>query len=304
MDQALEQGDRELGGERPDRPARAWGLGLVTPALVFTALFFVTPLLLVLGYSVMGYADGRVVFTPTLTQYVTLLGDPFYLGIVARTFVIAVTTTAACIILGYPVAYQIAHASARVRPLLVMGVVAPLLIGGVVRGYGWILILDQRGLVNSTLLTLGLVEAPVKLLFNFFGVVVTLVEVLLPFFILPLVGVLSGIDPALERAALSVGASRAQAFARVTLPLSLPGVVAGGSIVFSLACNIFVIPRIIGGPSYLLLSTLAYQQIGEVGNWPFGSAVAAVMLVITLAVLVAGNRAVTARIRRAETVNA
>lgn len=265
-------------------------MALVGPALVFTLVCFVAPVLLLLGYSALGYAGGRVVSRLTLGNYATLLTDAFYLTIIGRTFLVAVTTTGLCVALGYPLAYQIARSASRWRPVLVMGVVAPLLIGGVVRGYGWILILDEHGLVNRLLLAAGLVEAPIKLLFNFFGVVVTMVEVLLPFFVLPLVGVIGNIDPAVERAALSVGASRVQTFVRVTWPLSLVGVVAGASIVFSLAASIFVIPRIIGGPSYLLLATLSYQQIGSVGNWPFGSAVAAVMLGITLGILALGHR--------------
>lgn len=286
MDAALEQGDRRL---------RLWGLSAVAPALVLVLLFFLAPLGLLLSYSVLRYAGGTVVYAPTLANYAALLVDPFYLGIMGRTFAVALTTTLLSVLLGYPIAWQIARTRSRWRPVMIVCVVAPLLVGGVVRGYGWMLILDERGLVNGLLQALGLIEAPVKLMFNFAGLVITMVEVLLPFFILPLVGVLSSLDPALEAAALSMGASRLQTFRKVTLPLSLVGVVAGASIVFSLAANIFVIPRIIGGPSYLVLSTLAYQQIGGVGNWPFGSAVATVMLGATLVILIAGNRALIRR---------
>lgn len=286
MDPALEQGDRRL---------RLWGLWAVAPALTLVLLFFLAPLGLLLSYSVLRYAGGTVVYAPTLANYAALLADPFYLGIMGRTFAVALTTTLLSVLLGYPIAWQIARTRSRWRPVMIVCVVAPLLVGGVVRGYGWMLILDERGLVNGLLQALGLIEAPVKLMFNFAGLVITMVEVLLPFFILPLVGVLSSLDPALEAAALSMGASRLQTFSKVTLPLSLVGVVAGASIVFSLAANIFVIPRIIGGPSYLVLSTLAYQQIGGVGNWPFGSAVATVMLGATLVILIAGNRALIRR---------
>lgn len=286
MDPALEQGDRRL---------RLWGLSAVAPALTLVLLFFVAPLGLLLSYSVLRYAGGTVVYTPTLANYLALLADPFYLAIIGRTFAIALVSTLLCVVLGYPIAWQIARTRSRWRPVMIVCVVAPLLVGGVVRGYGWMLILDERGLVNGLLQALGLIETPVKLMFNFAGLVITMVEVLLPFFILPLVGVLSSLDPALEAAALSMGASRLQTFCKVTLPLSLVGVVAGASIVFSLAANIFVIPRIIGGPSYLVLSTLAYQQIGGVGNWPFGSAVATVMLGATLVILIAGNRALIRR---------
>lgn len=286
MDAALEQGDRRL---------TAWAPALLGPALALVVLFFFAPLALTLGYSVLRYEAGRVVHAATVANYVALLTDPFYLQIIGRTFAVAGATTLFSVVLGYPIAWQIARTRSRWRPLMVVAVVAPLLVGGVIRGYGWMLILDERGLVNGALLGLGLVGTPVKLMFNFTGLVVTMVEIMLPFFVLPLVGVLSNLDPALERAALSMGASRLQTFLRVTLPLSMVGVVAGASIVFSLAANIFVIPRIVGGPSYLLLSTLAYQQIGSVGNWPFGSAIAAVMLASTLAVLIVGNRTLIRR---------
>jgi putative spermidine/putrescine transport system permease protein len=276
-------------------------LGLALPAVGFTLAFFVVPLVLLLGYAFLGYARGAVVYQPTLGHFAALLGDPFYLRIIGRTLLVAFATTALCVLLGYPVALGIVRAGQRWRALLVTLVLTPLLIGGVVRSYGWILILDEHGFVNALLAATGIVDAPLELLFNFFGVVVTMVEVLMPFFILPLMGALSGIDPALENAALSMGATRWQAFARVTLPLSLAGIIAGASIVFSLALNIFVVPRIIGGPSYLVLATLAYQQVGEVGNMPFGSAVAILMLALTLAVVVTVNRLVLARWRHVGT---
>jgi putative spermidine/putrescine transport system permease protein len=283
------------------RGGREAGLGTlasvaaVAPAVTLVVLFFFAPLVLTLGYSVLGYAGGQVVAAPTPGHYVALLTDAFYLRIIGRTFAVAFATTLLSVALGYPIAWQIARTRSRWRPLMVLAVVAPLLVGGVIRGYGWMLILDDGGLVNTVLVRLGVIAAPTKLLFNFTGLVITMVEVMLPFFVLPVVGVLSNLDPALERAALSMGASRVQTFVRVTLPLSLVGVVAGASIVFSLAANVFVIPRIIGGPSYLLMSTLAYQQIGSVGNWPFGSAVATFMLAATLVVLVVGNRALIRR---------
>jgi putative spermidine/putrescine transport system permease protein len=276
-------------------------LGLALPAVGFIFAFFVVPLALLLAYAFLGYARGAIVYRPTIGHFAALLGDPFYLQIIGRTLLVAFVTTALCIALGYPVALGIVRAGQRWRALLVTLVLTPLLIGGVVRSYGWILILDESGFINGLLETTGIVDAPIELLSNFTGVVVTMVEVLMPFFILPLMGTLSGIDPALENAALSMGASRWQAFARVTLPLSLGGVVAGASIVFSLALNIFVVPRIIGGPSYLVLSTLAYQQVGEVGNMPFGAAVAVLMLTLTLLIVVTVNRLVLARWRHVGT---
>jgi putative spermidine/putrescine transport system permease protein len=270
-------------------------VGLVSPAVALVVGFFLVPLALLFVYSFLGYSQGQVRYAPTAGQYLTLLGDPFYLRIIGRTLAVSLVTTALSIVLGYPVAVGIVRADRRWRPVLLTLVLTPLLIGGVVRGYGWILILDEHGMINSLLSSLGLIHQPLKMLFNFGGVVVTMVEVLMPFFILPLMGTLSNIDPALQRASLSMGASHMQTFLRVTLPLSLAGVIAGGSIVFSLALNLFIVPRIIGGPSYLVLATLAYQQVGEVGNLPFGSAVAMLMLALTAVIVVGINRALLTR---------
>lgn len=263
---------------------------LLAPTLVFMILFFAVPLGILLKYSLAGFDGGQIGHELSFENYVALFEDPLYRQIILRTLLIAAVTTALCVVLGYPIAWGIVKAGVRWRPLLLILVLMPLLIGGVIRCYGWLLILDERGLLNSFLLSLGLIKQPLPLLFGFWSVVITMVEVLLPFFVLPMLGTLSGIDPLIERASLSLGANRAQTFFQIVLPLTLPGVVAGASIVFSLALTIFVVPRIIGGPTYLMLATLAYQQVGEVGNVPFGSAVAALMLVMTLIVLFTVNR--------------
>lgn len=277
---------------------RSGGLVLALPLLTFIALFFFVPMGLILGQSVLGYASGRVVFDFTAKHYISLFADGFYQWILWRTMLQSAATTLFCVVLGYPVALGIARAGHRWRPVLLGLIVAPLLIGGVVRSYGWMLILDSNGLLNNVLVALGVVSEPLQILFTVPGVVVSMVEVLLPFFILPLVGVLSNMNPELENASMSMGASRLQTFVRVTLPLSMPGVIAGASIVFSLALALFVVPRIIGGPSYLVLSTLAYQQISNVGNMPFGAAISATMLLLNVLTLVLINRAAASRARR------
>jgi putative spermidine/putrescine transport system permease protein len=268
---------------------------LLAPALVFMILFFAVPLAILLRYSVAGFDGGQVGDALSFEHYISLFEDPLYRQIIVRTLLIAAATTALCVIMGYPIAWGIVRAGVRWRPLLLILVLMPLLIGGVIRCYGWLLILDERGLLNSMLLSLGLIKQPLQLLFGFWSVVITMVEVLLPFFVLPMLGTLSSIDPLIERASLSLGANRVQTFFQIVFPMTIPGVIAGASIVFSLALTIFVVPRIIGGPSYLMLATLAYQQAGEVGNVPFGSAVAALMLVMTLIVLFVVNRALPQR---------
>jgi putative spermidine/putrescine transport system permease protein len=290
MDKALESVDRIV--------KRPIALLMVAPALVVVITFFVVPLLTLLCYSLLVYDSGEIRSELTIVHYQSLLTDPFYLAILARTVLVAIVTTAICCLLGYPLALGISRASPLARPILITMVLTPLLIGGVVRSYGWVLILDKNGLINSVLQSSGLISRPIPLMFNFSGIVIAMVEVLLPFFVLPLLGALTSIDPLLVSAARSMGATATQAFFRVLFPLSTAGVVAGCTIVFSLALNLFEVPRIIGGPSYLVLATLAYQQTSDVGNLPFGSAIATLMLLLTLIIVAGLNRAITSKLQR------
>jgi len=270
---------------------------MVLPALVIIVFFFIIPLVLLLFLGFVEFEKGKIIYNFSLSNYSRFFFDRFYLLILGRTFVTAIVVTFLCIALGYPIAYSLARYESRFKGLLILLVVAPLLIGGVVRGYGWLLLLDKGGLVNSVLIRLDVLKHPIEFLYTLKGLMIGMVEVLLPFFILPLIGVTKNVDPLLERAARSMGANVFQTFFQVTLPLTLGGIIAGGSIVFSLAASIFVIPRILGGPAYLLLSTLTYQQIQTSGNWPFGCAIATLMLILTAIILLISNKILTPLIK-------
>ena len=274
-----------------------WWLAAMFPALAIMVFFFIVPLVLLLFLGFMEFQKGQIIYHFSLDNYCRFFFDKFYLLILCRTFVTAGVVTFLCIVLGYPIAYSLARYESRFKGLLILLVVAPLLIGGVVRGYGWLLLLGERGVVNSALIQLNVLEHPIEFLYTLKGLIIGMVEVLLPFFILPLIGVIKNVDPFLERAARSIGANAFQAFTQVTLPLTLGGIIAGGSIVFSLAASIFVIPRILGGPAYLLLSTLTYQQIQTSGNWPFGCAIATLMLILTGMILLISNKILTPLIK-------
>lgn len=267
------------------------------PALAIMVFFFIIPLVLLLFLGFMEFQKGQIIYRFSLDNYWRFFFDKFYLLILGRTFVIAVIVTFLCILLGYPIAYSLARYGSRFKGFLILLVVTPLLIGGVVRGYGWLLLLGERGVVNSALIQLNVLKHPIEFLYSIKGLIITMVEVLLPFFILPLIGVIKNVDPQLELAARSMGANTFHTFTQVTLPLTLGGIAAGGSIVFSLAASIFVIPRIIGGPSYLLLSTLTFQQIQTSGNWPFGCAIATLMLILTAIILLISNNILTPLIK-------
>lgn len=276
---------------------KRWWLATMFPALAMIIFFFIIPLVLLLFLGFTEYQRGQIIYRFSLTNYWRFFFDKFYLLILGRTFLIATIATFLCMVLGYPIAYSLARYESRFKGLLILLVMAPLLIGAVVRGYGWLLLLDKGGLVNSVLMQLSVLEHPIEFLHTMKGLIITIVEVLLPFFILPLIGVIKNVDPQLELAARSMGAKAFRTFIHVTLPLTLGGIIAGGSIVFSLAASIFVIPKLIGGPSYLLLSTLAFQQIQIVGNWPFGCTAATLMLVLTGIILLISTKILTPLIR-------
>jgi putative spermidine/putrescine transport system permease protein len=175
--------------------------------------------------------------------------------------------------------------------------ISPLLVGIVIRCYGWMILLADQGLINATLSEHGLISRPLPLMYNRFGVAVALVHVFLPFMVLSLTGVLKRIDPALEEASKTLGASPLRAFLEVTLPLSLPGILAGSLLVFSLAISSFVVPVLLGGFKVYVLPITVYEQILVLFEWPFGAATAFILLLISLGII-AGYIKVTERALR------
>ncbi len=192
-----------------------------------------------------------------------MLADTLWLGVI---------TTAVSLLLGYPLAYHLALTRSRWKPLLIVFILSPLLVGIVIRCYGWMILLADRGLINETLVQRGWLSKPLPLMYNKFGVVIALVHVFLPFMVLSLTGVLKRIEPQLIEASQTLGASPRRAFFEVTLPLSLPGILAGSLLVFSLAISSFVVPILVGGFKVHVLPMVVYEQILSVFDWPFGGA--------------------------------
>lgn len=254
---------------------------LAAPLAVFLVLFLV-PLLNLFALSLLSFdrTTGRL-GDVTLGNYVKFLGDPFYLAILWRTLKLGLLTTLATLLLGYPVAYHLRAASGRRRAYLTLLILAPLLISVVVRSFGWLVLLGPNGLVNSFLVWLGVVSDPLRLLYTESAIVLGLTHVFLSFMVLSIAAALQRIDPALLRAAQNLGATPRQAFLRVVLPLSLPGVAAGSLIVFTLASSAFITPAMLGGPRVKVMSYLAYQQTLLLSDWPYGSAIAFVLLALT-----------------------
>ena len=265
-------------------PVRALrGQRLVLPALLGPAVVFIVGLLLsslavLLVNSAYHYTGTQVQPRVTFEAYRRFFTDPFYARVVWQELRLSAVATAACLLIGYPAAYAITKIKRTGWVIAAYILIfSPLLTSSIVRAYGWLVILARTGLVNWFLLRLHLVRAPVRLLFNFTGVEIALVHVLLPFTVFPILSVLLRTDPALREAAADLGATRLQTFLRVTWPLSFPGLYAAAQLTFVLAMNAYVTPQLLGGGRVQVLPLLIYQNISDL-NWPL-AAVEAIALV-------------------------
>jgi putative spermidine/putrescine transport system permease protein len=259
--------------ERQSREGKSHLL-LALPALIFLTVFFVYPMLSVFFRSLAG-AQGI-----SLEHYAHVVGDPVYLRIFLITVWIAALITAISLALAYPLAYAIATAGQRVSKVLMTVVLVPFLTDTLVRTYAWMVILGPNGLLNNFLVWIGL--SSVRLLYNTYGILIGMTYVLLPYMILTLYSVMKGIDRDLLQAARSLGASDWQAFRRVFLPLSLPGVVGGALLVFVLALGSFVTPRLLGGARDQMATMVIVQYVDVSVNWAFASALTMVLLAVIL----------------------
>lgn len=258
---------------------------LVLPAVLFLAAFFVLPVMSMLAISLDRAVQGVVTFQGDFvtTNFERFLARPAYYLAAARSISIAATVTAICLILGYPLAYLISKTRNVVgNTLLMILVLAAMQLDMVIRLYGMMVLMGDRGLINSALIGAGVIPAPLPLMYNTFGVIVGMVQFTLPFMVLSLIGVIRSIEPSLEEAARSIGATRRQTFMRITLPLSMPGILAGCMIVFALSISSFVVPALMGGWRVAVLPIHIYQQVAEIGNWQLGAALAVVLLGLSL----------------------
>lgn len=257
---------------------------LLLPALVLLLALFVYPILRLILTSVY---DGQQF---TLENYKRIVEVDLYLRVLRTTFAIALQVTVLCLVLGYPLAYFLATLRERTARLLMILVLIPFWTSILVRTYAWMVLLQRQGVVNRWLIELGLIDEPLRMMYNRMGVLVGMTHVLLPFMILPTYAVMRGIDRNLLRAAANLGASPFQAFLRVFLPLSLPGVAAGCLLVFILALGFFITPALMGGRTDMMIAQLIETQIRTQLNFPFAAALAAVLLVITLIIFAFYNR--------------
>ncbi|MEH3147411.1 MAG: ABC transporter permease [Methylobacterium frigidaeris] len=261
-----------------------YDLRLASPLALFFAAFFVAPLAALVALSLQG-PDGGF----GLAQYVAFLGDRFSLGVLGSTLWLGLKVTAVCLVLGFPLALVATRAGGWVRGVIILAVLMPLLTSVVIRTFAWIVILGRQGVVNSALSGLGLVDAPLRMLYAEGGLVAALAQVQMPLMVLPLMTALSRIEPSLWDASEALGAGRWRTFRRVTLPLSLPGLIAGSVLTFAAAISGFITQSLIGGGQMLFMPGYIYQQAIALQNWPFAAAMSVVFLVAVLAVILAFN---------------
>jgi ABC-type spermidine/putrescine transport system permease subunit I len=266
-------------------------LVLLGPPLAFLAVVFVLPLARVIWGSV---------FAPdfTLAFYERMWRTPVYGRVFWITLKISLLTTVFAALLGYPAAYFLATVKPRTRQLLLLCVIVPFFLSVLVRNYVWMILLQRTGLLNKKLVEWGLVSAPLELMYNELGVLVAMVNMLLPYMIFPVLSALLAIPPELRNASASLGAHPAKTFFRVTLPLSLPGVAAGALLVFIVSLGFFITPALLGGPRQMMVSNLIEFSVRQVLNWPFAFALANTLLIGTLLLYAIYIRALEGRMPR------
>lgn len=253
---------------------------LVLPGLILLALGFFLPILQMLKLSVSG-SEGL-----TFEYFARFLGDSFELGVLWRTVRLSALITLICALIGFPLAYVMARVTPRVRLWMVIAVILPLMTSVVIRTFGWMVLLGRNGLVSHTLRDMGLVGKSFALMQTESAIVIGLVQVLLPFMTLSILGVVSRIDTRLEEAVRTMGGGFLTTIRTVVLPLSLPGVVAGSLLVFTLSASSFVTPNLMGGSRIQVLATSIFKSVTQTLDWHYAAAQAVILFVGIVLVLV------------------
>jgi spermidine/putrescine transport system permease protein len=255
---------------------------LLTPTLFWLIIFFMVPLLVILIY---GFLDrgtyGGIVWKLQLDNYIRF-ADSLYIRIFWRSFVIALVTTVICLLMGYPMAYWMANRSPRIRNTLLLLMMLPFWTNFVIRTYAWRFIIAREGILNNSLLSIGLINEPLNLLFTDNAVILGLVYGWVVGMVLPCYASLVGLDRSLLEAAQDLYANPMRTFLRVTLPLTLPGIVSGSILVFVPSFGAFVTPDLLGGGKADMIGNLIQQQFGSASDWPFGAAISTILMVAML----------------------
>lgn len=253
---------------------------LALPATLLLTIFFVIPSI---------YIFTKVLKTDGIKYFTKFFMDEYYREILMSTIFTALKVTLFALILGYPTAYYLARTTSKYKNLMLMGAVLPFLVSALVRAYGWIVILGDTGIINQILQGIGIIDKPIKILYTMNGVTIGLVHLLIPYMILSIATVMQNIPTNLEYASRSLGASKWKTFQKVIFPLSLPGVITGSILVFTVSMTAFVTPKLLGGPRIKLMSTMIYQEVQVTFNWSMASAISFILLGAILVILILSN---------------
>jgi putative spermidine/putrescine transport system permease protein len=272
---------------------------LSSPALLLFIGLLLVPLLLTVLLSFHAFDGTRGVLPDyTWKNYLEVFSDGYYHEIFLRTGGLALGVTLLCVVFGVPETLILARMKSPWRALFLIVILGPLLISVVVRTLGWAILFGNNGLINSALLQLGIVSEPVRLLFSMTGVAIALTHVLIPFMVISVWANLQKLDPQIESAGLSLGASPLKVFWRIMLPQLLPGILSGCIIVFALAASAFATPSLLGGRKLKVVATAAYDEFLNTLNWPLGATIAMLLLLANVVIILGANRWVERRFRQ------
>jgi putative spermidine/putrescine transport system permease protein len=272
-------------GRSVKSPLDVPAIPLLIPASLVTSLIFVFPLLVFLRFSFNHYVPQKVMEAAfTLENYRRFFSNPYYLEILRRTILTAFFSTLFTLVISFPTAYYMAHTSAGIRSFMVILLVFPMMIGGVIRSMGWIGLLAERGLLNRIFLGLGLITEPWKMLYTNQAVIFVAATIEIPMMTITIEATLETIHGDVEAAARNLGADKFNTLWRISIPLAMPGILAGTLLVFVQCMNTYTTSRMIGGPRLPMMAPALYGELTDNINWPFSAAIAMILLVITLGI--------------------
>lgn len=260
-------------------------LTTIGPAILWMIIFFVLPLFLIVGVSFCTRGNvGDIAYKFTLSNYTRLL-NPLYIDIFINSIAISLYTTLLCLLFGYPFAFIIANANKKLKPLFLLLVILPFWTNSLVRTYAMIVLLRTEGIINTVLLHLGLINSPLHLMYNNTAVMIGMLYMMFPFMVLPLYTSIEKLDKRILDAASDLGAGPIKKFIKITLPLTKGGILSGSLLVFVPTLGLFFITDLMGGSKVILMSNLIKNQFLTARDWPFGSAISVILIIVMVAVI-------------------
>lgn len=260
-------------------------LTTIVPALIWMFVFFVLPLFLIVVVSFCTRGNvGDIVYKFTLSNYTKLL-NPLYIDIFINSILIAVYTTLLCLLFGYPFAFIVANSNKKLKPLFLLLIILPFWTNSLVRTYAMIVLLRSEGIINTLLLHLGLIKSPLHLMYNNTAVMIGMLYMMFPFMVLPLYTSIEKLDKRILDAASDLGAGPIRKFLKITLPLTKGGILSGSLLVFVPTLGLFFITDLMGGSKVVLMSNLIKNQFLTARDWPFGSAISVILIIVMVAVI-------------------